>query len=476
METSKKNFEIFNASLKKYATNSVAKMFAKFDKFYFKNKSSEPLKRRFGSGINSYELPIEPWLFSEIVFYSTKYNDYRQEITEEQAWSLYGLYFNYNIESENEYARKNYSDPNINNLPPILYGYLQEQGLYEISENFFINRCNRNYHLLNNVKIDETSLNDIVFDSFGIDLKTYVQYLSIIVIASIGYVDLSCDEILQTVDNDIYFDILNDISIDYEDCRNTKNSIVNKDIFKIKPVLITQNGEYIAPSTHLLFYYFSDKLYWLVKDAYKKTNTFVTKFGEIFENYAYQILIKQYGEQNVLRMPLVENEKSVDFKIETDNYVILIEVKAGEARFNAKKTELNKDDFDFFIKNNIKDAMEQLDHSAKHITTQKQIIPIILNYDQIYVEDGLLFKIDTLYPPHNYPIENLLLTGIDYFENFIFTYNTIEKLDAFFKENQDNLKTHIIVEKSTVNKNYFYQDIFDEFTKQFLSVLKAKSN
>lgn len=473
MKKSEEYFKIFDTKLKKYATNQVANMFATFDRHYFKLDKTTPIERVFSDGIYSQKIIIQPWFFADIIFYSTKYNDFKSNISEQQAWELYGLYHNYALSLENEYAEENFNNPDDNILSPIVYGHLQEQGIYEVSQLFFINRFNRNYHILKDVQINSKGLEDIVSNAFGIKLKTYIEFLCIIAIVSVSYKNLTCEDILQTIDNtDIYYKILNTMTVNYDDCRKQFNTMINKDIFKIKPLLNTQLNEYIVPSTYLMFYNFSDKLYWLLKDEYKNTGIFVTKFGEVFEDYVYEILVKQFGCQDVERIPKEKNNKSADFKIETDELIMLIEVKAGVARANSKKSNLDKNDFDFFITNNITDAMKQLDASAGKLDNGKQIISVILNYDQILVEDSLLFDIESLYKPKHYKIQNLLLTGIDYFENFIYTFNTTQKLNEFFKENKNNLKTYVLVEKSKIHKNFFYEDIFNLSVEQFVDKLR----
>ena len=477
MKKSEEWFKIFDKKLKKYATNQVANMFATFDRCYFKQNKTIPIERVFSNGIYSQKIIIQPWLFTDIIFYSTKNNDYKSNISEQQAWELYGLYHNYVCSLENEYVEENYNNTNDNVLSPIIYGHLQEQGIYEVSQVFFINRFNRNYHILKDVRINSKGLEEIISNTFKIRLKTYIEILCIIVIASISYKNLACKDILQIIDNqiidniDIYYKILDEMAVNYYDCREKYNTIINKDIFKIKPILKTQLNEYIIPSIFLMFYNFSDKLYWLLKDEYKSTNIFVIKFGEVFENYVYEILVKQFGNQNVKRIPKEKNKKSADFKIEIAEFIILIEVKAGVARANSKKANLDKKDFNFFITNNIIDAMKQLDASAEKIDNKKQIISIILSYDTIFVEDSLLFDIESLYKPIHYKIQNLLLIGIDYFENFIYTFNTTQKLNEFFKENEKNVKTYILVKKSEIHKDFFYEDIFNFSIEPFIEKL-----
>lgn len=90
-----------------------------------------------------------------------------------------------------------------------------------------------------------------------------------------------------------------------------------------------------------MFYNFGDKLYWLMKDHFCKGTAFVNQFGDIFENYVFDILVKQYGKESVKKIERVKGEKSADFIIEGTKYIFLVEVKAGVAGADAKQQNLN---------------------------------------------------------------------------------------------------------------------------------------
>lgn len=187
----------------------------------------------------------------------------------------------------------------------------------------------------------------------------------------------------------------------------------------------------------------------------------------------YEILIKQYGKINVERIPRVEGEKSADFIITGNEYLFLIEVKSGVARANAKHENLNIESLDFYIRNNVVDAMKQLDASSNKFKDNREIICIILNYDLIYVEDALLFDISTRYTPKHYSLSNLLLFGIDYFENFIYKYNNLNKLEKLFaKFKGQELKVHKLTENCEVAENYYFEDVFQVETDNFLKNVK----
>lgn len=475
MKKSNELFEKFKSKLKKYSTCEVAKMFASFDRYYFRNYKDEPLTRTFSNGYTAKELIIQPWLFKDIIYFSTSYNDHRSNITEEEAWNLYILYCNFYNAIEAEHAELNYGNTSQNNLTPILYGHMQEQAIYQVTQYLFINRFNRNYHLLKNVELNSISLNTIIYEKYQIDLKTYCTYLNIIAILPVGFSNLTDKKILENIYNqDLYLTILDDISITYNECRS-KN---NKEIFKVLPILHTQTNEYLIPSICNVFSSLKDKLCWLLKDEFKNKSTdkdaFVIKFGEIFEDYVFDVLVKQYGD-NVKRIPRVEKEKSADFIIRGKNYLFLIEVKSGVASIKAKQENLDIKSLNDYIDNNIIDAMEQLDSSSNKYKDNRELICIIVNYDLIFEEDGILFDISSLYEPKYYSVNNLLLFGIDYFEKFIYTYNTLEKLEEhLIKFKGQKLTLHNLTENCEIASNYFFDDIFTKDTDDFIKLLHSK--
>lgn len=290
---------------------------------------------------------------------------------------------------------------------------------------------------------------------------------------SVGFQNLNDKKILEHIDDqELYLTILDDLSITYSECRS-KN---NKEIFNVLPILHTGFDEYLVPSICTLFSNLKDKLCWLLKDEFnnKSTgkNTFVIKFGEIFENYVYEILVKQYGKENVKKIPRVEGKKSADFLLSGKNYLFLIEVKSGVASVKAKLENLDIKSLDFYIENNVVDAMKQLDASSNKFKDSREIVCIILNYDLIYVEDVLLYDISKKYYPEYYNLNNLLLFGIDYFEMLVYKYNTLDKLEELLlKYKGQKLKVSKLIENCEFASNYFFEDIFEKETDDFIKLV-----
>ncbi len=471
MDESAKCLQQFNSKLKKYSARQVAKLFASFNREYFKYNGDSPITHKYSNGFNSYELLIQPWLFNRIVFASTKFSDYRSDITVAQGWELYGLYHNYFMALDGEYAQNNYADSTKNILTPIIYGHMQEQSIYQVTMNLFINRFNRTYFLLKNRKFQDIDISDLIYEKYKIDLDTYVQVISFMALLSVSNIILNDDDILNFFDGkELFLNILDDCSIDYSDCRDYNGKI---DTFRIKPILKTSYKEYIVPNVNTMFYNLGDKLYWLMKDHFSKSTIFVNQFGDIFENYVFDILVKQYGQDSVKKIERVKGEKSADFIVEGTKYIFLVEVKSGVAGAEAKLQNLNQKTLDFYIDNNISDAMEQLDASSKKFNDGRKIICLILNYDLSFMEDSLLLDISKKYNPKNFDIKNLLYFGIDYFENLIAKYDNLNKLEKLFDSYEDKeLNVHSLTEGCEIIPNYFFEDIFNKRIDEFGKKLK----
>ena len=90
MDESEKCLQQFNSKLKKYSTRQVAMLFASFNRDYFNQNADRPITHQYSNGFDSYELMILPWIFNGIIFASTRFNDYRSDITVAQGWELYG--------------------------------------------------------------------------------------------------------------------------------------------------------------------------------------------------------------------------------------------------------------------------------------------------------------------------------------------------------------------------------------------------
>lgn len=470
MISNDKGFEDFILKLKKYPTNEIAKFFSKYERECYNNFGKGLLpKIKFISGYIKHTVYMKTWLFPEIIYYSTKFNDYKSgKINDNKMIDLYGLYHDYDINQETIY--QNSSKTNDSNVVTyILYGIAQQQFIYQTPYRY-INRFCRNYHILKNMSIDNQSLSSIVEEKLSMSLEKYADYLVLIMSLSMNNIILNTDKILSSIKNkDEYMKIIKFLSIDYMECRDTS---LGKDVFKVKPILFSQKNEYIVPSFCLLMYNLGDNLYWMYKDRFASGNKFVVKFGEIFEDYVFSILNQTFGEK-VVKIPRIKGIKTADFYIEGKDFIYIIEVKSGVAKLDSKTAMLNQESLENFIKNNVVDAIKQIDSSVSNFKN-KAIIPIVVNYDMLFVENALIHDIENLYKAENYDTKETFLLDIDDFENLIFTYHTIEELDNLFKqvmldkEESGNIKVYEITNKVRTHKDKFYIDIF-EINKDLMS-------
>jgi len=463
MKDLEKSKIIFLSRLKKYPTNKVAQAFSNLERKCCDINGEKLYEIEYKiSKFQNQKLYMKPWLLPEIIYYSTANNDYRRdEVTNKIVLELYGLYQNYDMDRESEFLQNKLKDSNKSILNYLLYGISQQQFIYQ-KPHRYINRFSRNYYLLKNAEIDGIHLEDLVKDKFEISLKEYIDNLVLISVISMKHIILNSPNVLTVVTNqEAYIKVIDYLSIDYYDCRNSKLEV---DVFKTKPILYTQKGEYIVPSFCLMMYNLGDNLYWLFKDSFLGTTKFVVKFGDIFENYVYEILRKTFGGI-VIKITREKNKKSADFYFESKKFIYIVEVKSGVAKLDSKTVTLNKKSFDDFIKNNVTDALEQIDNSAAN-HKNKTIIPIVVNFDLLYVEDALLSGIKDLYNPENYDVKHSILLGIDDLENLLFSYKNIDDLDRLIKQSIDNgkefgLQVYKLLEKIDGHKDYFYEDLFN---------------
>ena len=193
------SFNKFVSSLKKYPTNEVAKLFSKYERDCYKDSEKGILtEKEFDYKFYKQKIYIKPWLFPEIIYYSTSNNDHRNgTIVEDDAWDIYGLYQNYDMDKEDNHIEKSNTDENMV-FTYILYGIAQQQFIYQKSHRY-INRFSRNYHLLKDIEIDGESLSTIVKEKFSISLKKYVEMLTLITILSMKNVVINTEQILSIV-------------------------------------------------------------------------------------------------------------------------------------------------------------------------------------------------------------------------------------------------------------------------------------
>lgn len=459
----KESFKKFSDKIKKYPTNEVAKAFGSWErKCWDLSRDDKLLEETYGEKFSKQTIIIKPWLIPEIIYYSTKQNDYKNALVgERQIKELYGLYQNYDMDKEGEFvSREQFNESEYVNY--LFYGLGQQQFKFQKTTQY-TKRFSRSIYLLKDFILKGIGLDSIIQEKLEMSFEEFVDNLVLITTLSTHYVVLNDEVILKLIKNTQNFiKVLEYLAVSYDDVRE---SSLKENIFKTKPVLLSQKGEYIVPSFCLLRYNLGDILYWMIKDKFQSTSDFVNSFGLVFENYVFEILFKQYGDC-VKRIPTEEGKKSADFCICCNDMVFIIEVKSKVAKLDAKNVIFNDKSIQDYVKSVIVEPLEQIDATAENFK-DKRIVPMIINYDVIFTEESLMHDIGDLYIPKNFNQKDTILLGIDDFENLISTYSNlqslcdlVEEVTEHYKDKTGGLKIYKILENVENHKNVFYDDKF----------------
>ena len=205
-------------------------------------------------------------------------------------------------------------------------------------------------------------------------------------------------------------------------------------------ILILYQDKYIITNIPALLISFSEFIYWTIRNYYNsiESRDFTTYFGHCFEYYLNDFFI----EYNINAEKIDEdNDKKPDWKIETNNYIFLIEQKAGLYPMDTRSITSNNrfDALNSYLKNNLEKAFIQLNNYK--IKSNKIIIRICLTFEQIYMTE----LVQEIVLP---TISNIT----DQHLNWIVPINEFEKLFIILSEDEDKFNS-IIEEKIRLEKN-----------------------
>lgn len=464
------------SELKKYSTESIISTCSNWDRWYFhkmKLHENEPLKVDLSVKGGTFSTYFSPWYLPKIIYDSTSYNDYRSKVMKDNSIELntiYGLFHNFYNDNEKFLETIEEKD---NLISIILYGHIQEQSIYNFNAIArYIHRFNRQFYIMTKSSgFWVKELDEIFISKFDLNFNNVLDNLFTLFLLTYNQpcIDLAyaLEESKYIKNSNFLEKVINSLKCTYIDCR--KSSL--KDfIFFSKPIIETQTKNRFVISNFLMLKYFSEFIYWTVKDYYNKGNKFVIEFGNIFEAFVYEILAKSYGKLSVHKIDKSDIEKRADFYIETDNIIIIFEIKAGIAKINCKKQNMNIEDFENFIKNNFNDAYDQIDNTIPALNKyQKKVFGIAINYDNLLVSEtiGLHLKNHKL---NNISIDKLLILNIDELEILLKKFDTLEKLENLFlsktNSNETSLQSIIMKEISKYNiYNLYYENVFDKLIK-----------
>ncbi len=318
---------------------------------------------------------------------------------------------------------------------------------------------------------------DLFVQEYGMNIEQYLQtsfviarYLQTDIATGVisGYMtDIRIDEDLKARNPDLFSEekyntVLHYLSCNYQEYREldkklnsqsidfskleqmTKriNPSTKKPFIRPKENLINKRPIYLLSSPHLLhtrlfdeglFDFLDDYYAEKFKDKDKPRRHFRSYFGRVYQNYVETILKEVYGTDIVKRVDdddVKSKVKKVDFEIEFDEVIYILEVKS---------TVLNNHSV-FFDFNNIEKIQEQLDmikngvEQLKHHETQlsqlttKKIIPILV-----------LNKTSSLLITHNKEGSKLLKKTLTEkgLSDYFFRYLDFDKVEIHF----DALKT-----------------------------------
>lgn len=464
--------------IRKFPTYNVLEYFSKESMEIYKNYKigikieDVPLyNKKTGIKIGKHKFDIAQWNLLEVSFNAIKYgNDYRSFFVNKNEF--YTLLNKSRIISEKLENVNNFAGDSI--IKHIICISNME---FDFETLNMQSKFNRFYHIMNNInnnsKYNQTKeVNYINFSEkfkeiTGIDYIKYIRCYMLIVILSITRLNTNIMDLI----NDIRFDI-DKLGFTKEDMKKIIK-IQSKDysfyrkynnwnILKYNPIVHCERypDKYIISNISALIISFSEFMYWAIRNHYceLKSQDFTNYFGHCFEYY----LADFFDEYNIRHKKIDEsNDKNPDWKVETDDYIFLIEQKAGLFPLDTRDITAEKRIglLEKYLKGNIEEAFIQLNNHKIH--TKKTVIRICLTLEQIYVteliQELIIPKIDT--------IEN------DYL-NWIIPINDFEKLFIILSKNEKEfnkiIQHKIKLEKEKYNNGRGFDTILDKYENDYV--------
>ena len=390
--------------VRRFPTYNVLEYFSKESKDIYNNykigikMEKVPLyNKKTGHKLGEHDFDITQWNLIETCFNSIKYgNDYRNSIMDRN--DFYTLLNKTKIISS---KLENASCIKHKDIYKHLICIANMEFDFEITN--VHSRFNRLYHIMNvinnNPKYDQTKrVNYINFNKkfeeiTNIDYNKYIKCYMFIVLLSVNRVDTN---IIDLIDK-IQFDV-NKLGFTKDDIKNIIISqsrdytfyrqFDNWNMLKYYPIVHSEkfNNKYIISNISALINSFSEFMYWTIRNYYcnLKSQDFTNYFGHCFEYYLNDF----FDEYKIKHEKIDENnDKIPDWKVETDDYVFLIEQKAAlypiETRTITSKKRFTI--LDKYLKDNIEKAFAQLNNYK--ISTNKTIIRICLTFEQIFITE-----------------------------------------------------------------------------------------
>lgn len=433
-------------SINSYQTDKKA--FTFIDVPYYSKKNGIKLgNAHFGYG---------QWELVQVCYYSIKFsNDFRgNSINESDFYSL--------INENKIYDEKmeNLEEP-IDDLK--IFEHLQciTNVQFDFQTLHVSTRFNRLYEILININKNNkySQTKDVCYINFekvfeditGINIFKFINIYFFLILLS------------STRKNTNIYDIIKDIGFEIEKLGFTKSDISkvihlqsrdynfykksdNWNLLKFYPIVKTTTGEnnYIISNIYSLLYSFPESIYWIIRNYYNEINSsdFTIYFGYCFECYLNELFERYNINYEKLKESKTKGSKTPDWKIETTNYIFIIEQKS--ALFPIDTRTITKDErfdkLEAYINNNIIKAFKQLDSYPIEDST-KTIIRVCLTFEKIHAEENMKLI-----------VERKMTFDSDIDLNWIVNIDEFEILMQKLGEDEDDFN-RIIEEKISLERN-----------------------
>lgn len=391
------------------------------------------------------------WELVQICYNSIKYsNDYRGKKVDESSF--------YHLINENKKYDEKLKMETIQNVDKIgLFEHLQFLGniQFDFQTLNVVSRFDRMYQIMVNINRnkDYCQTREVCYINFAEKFEeiTNIEYDKFI------YVYFFLILFSSGRKNTNIYDFIDDIKFDVEKIGFTKEDIIkvidlqsrdykfyrqsnNWNLLRFYPIVKTDKDEnkYIISNIYSLMLSFPDATYWIIRNYYNeiKSNDFTVYFGKCFEYYLHEILEYYDIKYEKLKESTIQNVKMPDWKIETQNYVFLIEQKSALFPIDTRTTTKNEsyDKIEEYFEKNFIKAFKQL-NSYKIEENNKTVIRICLTFEKIYMEENV-----------KYIIAKKMKFDSDITLNWIVNIDEFEILMEILNEDEENFNK-IIKEK-----------------------------
>lgn len=416
---------------------------------------------------------ITPWLLIYVAYYSIKYsNDYiGKEIEDENEFvMLCSIADDHYQKWEAQFVKKLDSD----SLLEYLWGFGGEQFKFQRVHDVFDNSVRDLYILFEINDQKELNIEKIIKKVFGENIS-YKILLKLILYAGIyNLVKRESDYIISElskvcgIDEEVVNKVLGYYSADY---REVWQSPFNRQIFYVKPFVLTQKNKIIPISIFVIMFLYEHLIYWLIRNYYyhNHENGFLIYFGELFEKYFENVLRDCLEDSSFFRIEETDSKRA-DWKIIIDDYVFLVEQKSSLLQLGAKQQETDIEQIDNYLSERVGKALEQLKNTEKELCHEK-CIKIILLYED-YLKPEIL---DIMTKENEYRSGQYWLVSIKEMEMFLWCYKTDKVIfnkilkEKIRREKEDSKEgksiEQLLAENNIWINEYLQQEKFENYRK-----------